>query len=239
MQKLFSIGLVCMLFVSMLFVPERVHAQTLGDLKKELDELEQKYEQARQEEEDTKDKIEINNATINQIEKNVKQMEEDVKKLSKEIEQLDKEIKEKDKEIKEVMSFVQLSSGESAYLEYAFGAKNFTDFIYRVSVSEQLASYNNQMIKDFEDMIQKNKKKQEEMRKKKEELAKEKDRLNKEIKKLGERLDEISFIKMDTDEEIEMQREAIKVLEDMGCQDHEDTKTSLCDIVSKSFTQVI
>lgn len=225
MQKLFSIGLICTLIIPILFVPENIHAQTLGDLKKELDELEQKYEDARQEEEDTKDQIEINNATINQIEKNVKQMEEDVKKLNQEIEQLNKDIKEKDKEIKQIMSFVQISSGESAYLEYAFGAKDFTDFIYRISVSEQLATYNNQLIKDFEKMIQDNKKKQEEMKQKKEDLAKEKERLNQEIVKLGERLEEISFIKMDTDEEIEMQREAIKVLEDMGCKDHEDIKT--------------
>lgn len=225
LKKLVSIGVMTLFAFSLLIVPTYVYAQTLGDLKKELDELEKKYEQATQEEEDTKNKIEINNATIKQIENNVKQMEEDVKKLSKEIEKLNEDIKKKDKEIKKVMSFVQISSGESAYLEYAFGAKNFTDFIYRVSVSEQLARYNDQMIKDFKKMIDDNKKKQEEMKQKREELSKEKDRLQKEIAKLGERLKEISFIKIDTDEEIEMQREAIKVFENMGCKDYEDIKT--------------
>lgn len=224
MKKLILLGTI-VFGIFFLMNPKVINAQTLGELKQELNELEQKYEQARQEEEDTKDKIDINNATINQIEKNVKQMEEEVKKLNQEIEQLDKDIEKKDEEIKKVMSFVQISSGESAYLEYAFGAKDFTDFIYRISVSEQLASYNDSLIKEFTKMIENNKKKQEEMKNKKVELAKEKEHLQKEIIKLGDRLEEISFIKMDTDEEIEMQREAIKVFESMGCKDNEDIKT--------------
>lgn len=222
MKKIFHIVLIVSLLIPTLVVPIEAQAKTLGDLKRELDALEEKYNNAQKEEEETKEKIEINNATINEIEKNVAQMEKDIEKLSEEIKQLNEDIKEKDKEIKKIMNFVQVSNGESAYLEYAFGAKDFTDFIYRVSVSEQLANYNEQLIKDFEKMIQDNKNKQEEMKKKSEELAKEKERLRVEVAKLGERLNEISFIKMDTDEEIELQREAIKALEDMGCTDSQD-----------------
>lgn len=225
MRKLGTTILILLLLVPMLIVPDQVEAKTLGDLKKELAAAREKYNNAQKEEEETNQKIETNNASIDEIEKKVAQMEKDVATLSNEIKELDKKIKAKDKEIKNVMNFVQVSSGESAYLEYAFGAKDFTDFIYRVSVSEQLANYNEQLIADFEKMIQQNKDKQVELNKKSEELAKEKERLRAEVAKLGERLNEISFIKMDANEEIELQEEAIKTLENMGCKDNENIKT--------------
>ena len=49
--------------------------------------------------------------------------------------------------------------------------------------------------------------------------------LEEETKKLGEHLTEVTDIKMSAKDEIEMQKEAIKVLENMGCSDNEDTKT--------------
>lgn len=222
MRKTVHITLIFLLIIPMLVVPIEVQAKTLGDLRVELNELEAKYNKSQQEEEETKDKIDFNKTKIKEIEANVTQMEKDVKRLSEEIVALDEKIKEKDKEIKKIMSFLQVSSGESAYLEFAFGAKDFTDFIYRVSVSEQLATHNEKLINEFETMIKNNKNKQEEMKKKKEDLAVEKEKLNAEVAKLGEKLNEISFIKMDTGDEIELQREAINVLENMGCKDSED-----------------
>ena len=47
------------------------------------------------------------------------------------------------------MKFVQISNGETNYLEYIFGATDFTDFIYRVSVAEQLGEYNDRLIKEY------------------------------------------------------------------------------------------
>lgn len=225
MKKGLHLLLIGLLLISTLIVPEEIQAQTLGNLKMELDELEKKYNQAQQEEEETKHKLAETEKNIKNIEKNVSDMEQEVLKLSNEITTLNGKIKAKDAEIKQILNFVQVSSGESAYLEYAFGAKDFTDFIYRVSVSEQLANYNETLIKDFEKMISNNKKKQEELKDKRIKLEKEKEHLRTEVAKLGKRLGEISTIKIDTSEEITLQREAIKTLENMGCQDHEDIKT--------------
>lgn len=225
MRKIFHITLIFLLIIPMLIVPDNVKAKTLGDLKNELKELEEKYNQAQKDEEETKNKIDLNKTKIKDIEANVANMEKKVKKLGEEIVTLNKKIKEKDKEIKKVISFFQLSSGESAYLEFAFGAKNFTDFIYRVSISEQLASYNETLINDYEKMIKDNKNKQKQMGEKKEELAKEKEKLNAEVIKLGERLNEISFIQLDAGKEIQLQKESIRVLEMIGCKDSEDIDT--------------
>ena len=52
--------------------------------------------------------------------------------------------------------------GESAYLEYTFGARDFTDFIYRTAVAEQLTKYNETLIDEFNKSIEESKQKQEE-----------------------------------------------------------------------------
>lgn len=213
------------LFMTTFLVPQPVLGQTLGELKKELAEQEEKYKNAEKKEQDTQNKIELNNQTIQDIEKKVSQMEKDVETLSKEIVELNAEIKEKEIELKKVINFAQKTSGESSYLEYAFGAKNFTDFIYRVAVAEQLAKYNEQLLKECEKMIAENRKKQTELETTKKELTEQKKKLNEEVVKLGSQLNDISFIKMDALEEIEMQREAIKTFENMGCKDNENTET--------------
>lgn len=225
MRKILHMILIVFILIPMLVVPEEAQAKTLGDLKKELSDLEAKYQASKQEEEETKGKLDFNKTKVKEIEATVTKLEQDVKKLAQEIETLSKKIVEKEEEIKKVVNFLQRSSGEMAYLEFAFGAKDFTDFIYRVSVSEQLVKHNNKLVKDFEDMIKKNKKSQKEMSEKRVELAKEKERLNDEVKKLGERLNEISFIQIDTGQEIEMQRQAVKAFEASGCLDHEDVNT--------------
>ena len=49
------------------------------------------------------------------------------------------------------------SKGENVYLEYVFQAKNFTDFIYRGAVVEQLTKYNDELIDDMYKKIEENK----------------------------------------------------------------------------------
>ncbi len=107
----------------------------------------------------------------NQAENEIKSMEGDIDKINKEIEDnnkaiedaydkiadLDEEIINKQKEIDNLLSFLQVSEGENVYLEYVFQAKNFTDFIYRGAVVEQLTKYNDDLIDDMYNKIEENK----------------------------------------------------------------------------------
>ena len=99
--------------------------------------------------------------------------------------------------MKDIMSFVQVTNGDSNYLEYIFGATDFTDFIYRISVAEQLGDYNEQLIKDYEKDVKELDKKQEELNKKNTELAKKENelsqlevKLNGQIERTSRRYDE-------------------------------------------------
>ena len=64
--------------------------------------------------------------------KKIKRLEEEIHNLNKEIENGKKEIKEKSLQTKQLFEYLQVANGENAYLEYAFGADNMTDFICQV-----------------------------------------------------------------------------------------------------------
>ena len=223
--KTFALILVATIIFSIILAPFQVEAETLGDLKAKLAKAEEEYKNASAEAEKTQDQIDTNNQTVENLKKEVSQLQDDIKKLQGNIDELNKKAEKLDGEVKKVINFVQISSGENAYLEYAFGAQDFTDFIYRMAVSEQVSGYNENLIDEYDKTVEESKKKQTEMNTKKTSLKEKQEELEEETKKLGEHLTAVTDIKMSAQDEIEMQKEAIKVLENMGCSDNEDTKT--------------
>ena len=224
-MKLISCIMISMIALTFCLYPKQVQAETLGDVKKKLAQLEKEYAEQEADANQTKDKINTNNQTVEQLKKEVSQLQSDIKKLQNEIEELNKKADKKNEEVKKVINFVQVSNGENAYLEYAFGAQDFTDFIYRISVSEQVSDYNDQLIKEYNKMVKESEKKQKEMDEKQKSLTEKQKELEEETKKLGEHLTEVTDIKMSTKDEIELQKEAIAMLEKLGSKDSEDTKT--------------
>lgn len=239
MRKVFHGLLVVILITSMMIVPQRVQAKTLGQLKTELAKLQKEFRNNKDEQTQTKEQIATNKKKVEDLEQSISQIEEDVATLNsriatlkKEIQDLNTKIAKKNKEIKKILDFVQVSSGENSYLEYIFGAKDFTDFIYRISVSEQMTNYNKDLISSFDKMVKDSKQKQKEIENKKQELAKKEEELEEKRSdleianlKLGKRLVQLSDIKMSIEEEIDLQVQAIQVLENMGCRDSEDINT--------------
>ena len=209
-------------FPSMVTPITNVKAKTLGDLKRELDALEADAKENEHQKELTEQQMNEIRNNIDQIGKDMEQMTEDIKRLTAEIVALNKDIEKKDMEMKEIVNFVQISNGESAYLEYMFGAKDFTDLIYRIAVSEQLADYNRDLIKSFNQMIDENNKKKKELADEQVRLDNKRDELSNELKKLNQQLREIADTSISIEEDIEAQREIIQMYEDLDCKDDED-----------------
>lgn len=221
--------LVMLLFIVLLIGASvrmsKVDATTLGDLKKGLNEMEQDYSNQKQQEELTRQQINDVYSTIDSITRQINDIDTERTRLTEEIASLNEQIAKKEEEIKKIINFVQVSNGESAYLEYAFGAQSFTDFIYRISVSEQLTKHNDQLIKDFNNMIEENNKKKVELNQKEIDLGNKQVELSQKLKSLGSALNSVLDLKMSAEDEIKLQKEAIKMYEDMGCSDDEDIKT--------------
>ncbi len=107
---------------------------------------------------------------IADYEKQMKEAEEEIERLEEEIKKNNEEIKEKKKESKSLIEYYQISNGENVYLEYAFGATDITDMVYRLSIVEQLTEYNDKVMKELKRLIEENKQKQKDLEAKKVEL---------------------------------------------------------------------
>jgi len=221
MKKILNLLIIIVFITSNFSVPEVAHAETLGDLKEALAEKQQEYKENEEKKELTEAEIAETNAEIKQIKANISQTYVDMETLEKDIETLQEQINEKKTEVKKILNFVQVSSGESAYLEYIFGATSFTDLIYRFAVAEQMSEYNEKLISEYNDLIDESKAKQEEISKKQAELASYQEELEEKSAALGEELEATTATSIDIEDEIEAQKEIIETYKDKGCTDDE------------------
>ena len=126
-----KIGLIILL---LFILTPNVNAKTLRDLKNELASIKEKKSQNDSKKNLTKNEINSVNTNIENIRKKITDSENTIKKLTDEINELNENISKKELEIKEIIHFLQVSNGENAYLEYIFGSKDITDFIYMFDV---------------------------------------------------------------------------------------------------------
>lgn len=223
-KKGVGIFLIISLLISNFYIP-KVEAKTLGDLKEELRQFEEDYNNNQLEQEMTEQEIANIEAKIVNLTDNIIRLGDEIKTLNKEIEQLNKDIEEKKSEIENILSFTQISSGESAYLEYAFGAQDFTDFIYRVAIAEQLTKHNDQLVEQYKDNIKQNEIKKEELNEKQIALSNQQASLKIELDKVKETLEELDEFSLSIEEQIAAKKSEIQIYEDKGCKDNEDIKT--------------
>mgnify|MGYP002856081391 CR=1 FL=1 len=214
---------IVLLSVSFICPSYRVKAQSIGDLKKELDAKQKQYNQTEadknlteQEREQIKNKIKNNEDRIVELYQESQQLEE-------EIADLNDKIAAKYQEIKNIINTNQIMNGENSYLEYIFGASNFADFIYRASVAEQLSKYNKELTDQMSKEIALREAKQAEITAKQEEIAELQKELEAQYAKLGEKISSLM-------EEMSTELDNIKLLKDniaslqntYNCSDDED-----------------
>ena len=151
------------MLLGFLFVPfQSVKAEkTLNQLIKDAEANRAAYNAAQNQKSLTEK--EMNQAKIDRekVEDEIEAINKELEQIQKDIEKLEEQIKIKEEEIKHIMKFVQISNGETNYLEYIFGATDFTDFIYRISVAEQLGDYNDKLVKEYNANIEALNKKQQ------------------------------------------------------------------------------
>lgn len=197
------------LFILLIVLIPNVEAKTLRDLKNELASIKEKKNQNDSKKNLTKNEINSVNTNISNIRNKITDSENTIKKLSDEINDLNDSIQQKELEIKEIIHFLQVSNGENAYLEYIFGSKDITDFIYRSAVSGQLVNYNDKLIDEYNDNIKKNQTKQEDLKVEMTSLSSRQKDLEVELSKLGDELKDLNEESVDIDSEIKAQEKVI------------------------------
>ena len=204
------------------FGVNEVNAQTLGELEQELNDKKQELKDNQNKKALTQQEMNDIQSNLKVIQNNISQIQTDTANLEKEIVELNKQIDKKQEEIKSIISYFQISSGESAYLEYVMGAEDFTDFIYRSAVTEQMTSYNNSLIDDYNATIKANEDKKEELAQKKTELKEQQSAMKDEYKKLDKQLSVYTSDEMIITDAVRSLQEMVQVYKDKGCKSNED-----------------
>ncbi len=221
MQKFCLVFLTIIISFTIAIIPTQAKEQTLNELLAQAKANRDAYNKAKSQKELSEQE---RNEAIKQKEAvtvEIDSINTELTKIEKDVRELQNSIDKKDKEIKEIMKFVQISNGESAYLEYAFGASSFTDFIYRVSVAEQLSDYNDELIKSYNADIKSLEIKQKELVTKQAELNKKQQELTILEAKLSKEIETLQEGMLTKDREYQTAIDLINSMKSMGCAGNE------------------
>lgn len=224
--------IISILLLSIFLIPNIIEAAavTYGDLLDELANIEQ--EKAEQEAAIALSQAEYNKIVgqINVSQEKIDELNDKIIKTQLEIVDLEKQIQEKKEETDRILVFLEVSDGESSYLEYIFKATSFTDFIHRVSIVEQISTYNKKLIDEMNSLIRKNEDKKKELNKNIEEEEEEKKVLQANLRKVGDQINSMYSEESTIEEKIEGQKKIIAYYEGLGCSERSD-KLSECSPV--------
>lgn len=221
-KRIFNL-LIVMIVVVPLFSPVyNARAKTIANLKSELTALENKSQNTQNQIIYTEKEINNSKNQISNIYKEIDRINDEIVAKNKEIEELNKDISNKEQEIKDLINFFQISSGESSYLEYLMGSKTLTDFIYRLSIVEQLSKYNSDLINQMNEMILKNEQRKVDLKNKEGELETKQVQLSSKVNQLGEERAKLYEYDRSLDDEIKVARDVIDMYVKAGCGENEE-----------------
>lgn len=206
-------------------IPNVASAKTLGQLKAEYNKLEEQYSSKNKEIKYTEAEISSAKNRITEIYKELDEAEKEIQSITNEITKLNESIEEKDKQTKELIKFFQLSQGESTYLEYIFSADSITDFIYRVSVTEQLSKYNDKLIDDMHKLIDQNNKNIANLHSKEDSLKKLQNELNEKLVVLASERETLYDESQSIEDDIKTSKSILDFYTKAGCKDNEEVSS--------------
>ena len=205
---------------------------------------------------DLKDKLKKDEAALNsvvnkkkKVENSIKSMEGDLDKLAKEItdyeisiekskekvNELELDIKDKQLEIDKLLNFMQVADEDNVYLEYIFNAKDYTDFIYRSAVVEQLTKYNDEVINEMSNLIEENKKEQENLLNKIDESEQTIIKLNAKLEEYNLSMDDLVDDHKDAKAEYEASKKEVEAYEKLYKQYNCKETDTILDCVSVPY----
>ena len=221
-KKVLSIIAIISLFSSILLLPIETNAKTIKEFQSEVDKYTAELEAKKARIATNDAEIAEIKAKIADIEKKIEAAEAEIDALQEEIDESNAEIEKKSQESKKIMEYYQISNGENAYLEYAFGATTITDMIYRISVVEQLTDYNQQVMKELEELIKKNELRQKELSSKKAELKTMEDELESERERINADSKSIKETMPALEDQIKSAKANVSYYKSLGCGETED-----------------
>lgn len=218
--------ILCVILCSLLMISSVSAASnntTLKDLREKLKKAEAEVNSITNQKQEIENKISSINNELGVIAKEIEDCDNQIQEAQERIEQLEVDIENKQLEIDNLLSFKQVSDGDNVYLEYIFNAKTFTDFIYRVSIVEQLSKYNDELIDSMYDLIDQNEKTKKDLNAKIRQNEDNSVKLNKTLKSYNLSIDDLADDHKDAKEDLKASQQEVKAYEKMykqyGCKE--------------------
>ena len=214
------------LIILIVMVSINVEAKTLRDLKNELAAYQKEMNEVKGKKNLTQGEINTINKKAREITDTIESDQKKIKDTEAEIVVLEKNAKEKEEQIKDIISFLQISNSQNAYMEYIFGAQTIEDLVLRSAVSEQMVAYNDDLIDEYNDTIKAYKVKNEELKQQIVNLNNEQANLKAELVKLGDSLSSTVEEMASVQSQIDAQNKLINHYQNvLGCKDDQDILT--------------
>lgn len=213
---------IILLLLIILIIPINANAKTLREFRNELNAAQEALDKNQSQIQATQEEIDAAKARVSEIRSEMTSIDNEMIEINRKIAQLNEKILEKDKEVKSLMKYYQFSNGESAYLEYLFKAKSITDFIYRMSITEQLSRYNDKLIKEMHSMVEENKKNISDLQEKEKQLKALQKELGEKLVILGSQMDSLADDSVALKDELAAAQATVEQYEKLGCKDDDD-----------------
>ena len=214
MKKILKIFLI-MLFIIPVY---NVNAQTLQQMYNQLAELEKQQDKVNSGKKLTSSQINNLKVEINNLSASITNTENEIEKATNEIKDSEKKIEQKKEETDQMLLYLQLSSGQGdSLLEYVFEAEDYTDFIYRYAVVNQMSDYNQELTNELNNLIEELTTKKSELATKQEQLANQKQEQSSKLATLNANLDELTEEGTSIADDIKSLKLDIDKYEKMGC----------------------
>ena len=223
-----KIKVLIVLLITILLIPQTTNATTLQEYEDQVVKYQNELNDKNNQISASKKELEEEKQKRSDYEKQIKDTEEEIKRLEEEIEKNNEEIKKKKKETKKLMEYYQISNGENVYLEYAFGATDITDMIYRLSIVEQLTDYNDRIMKELKELVKQNKEKQKELEVKKVELDKLVEEMREQSRKIKGNISSMEGTVPNIKGQLSYYQERVSYYKSVGCKSS-DTIGIDCD----------
>ena len=235
MKKIISKILLLSLVLS-LFSPLTVNAEqmTFGQILDDLTKAENDYNKNKESISNQQYQISSDNKTINNLKDEIESIRIETENLTDEIEQSEKDIAKKSEQTKNIISYLQMSQGENIYLEYAFGTETVTDLVYRLAVVEQISEYNNQVITELQELIEKNENKKVELADTEKKHEQKIESLNKEIQRLTNNIASLGSLSPSLEQEVKSKQERVNYYKEQGCKNRSDVIGIDCAVTTSN-----
>lgn len=210
--------IIILVLLTVLILPINTYATTLREFEDQVNKYQNELNDKNASIAMSKKELEEVQTKISNIEKQIREAEDEITRLEEEIKKNNEEIERKKSESEKIIEHYQISNGENIYLEYAFGATDITDMIYRLSIVEQLTDYNDKIMKELTKLVKESKQKQKELEEKKVELKKLDEELRAESQKIKGNISSMEGMVPNIKGQLSYYQERVAYYKRVGCE---------------------